>query len=66
MNKLISTLLCAVVACQLVACASQKTTQKAPPGYLQKGNGSFQLQPYKEKTLKNGLKLVFIQDSTLP
>ncbi|MFS4460852.1 M16 family metallopeptidase [Bdellovibrio sp. HCB2-146] len=66
MNKLISTLLCAFVAFQFVACASQKTTQKAPPGYVQKGNGSFQLQPYKEKTLANGLKLVFIQDSTLP
>lgn len=51
----------------LVSCSS--SPKKAVPpssGYVTKGNGSFNLQPYKEVVLENGLKIVFIHDATLP
>ncbi|UOF02767.1 M16 family metallopeptidase [Bdellovibrio reynosensis] len=57
-------LICSV----MVACSStgSKDSAKAPAGYVTKGNGSFTLQPYKTVTLDNGLKIVFIRDTSLP
>jgi zinc protease len=75
MRNLISTvtgpLLYTALGFQFMACSSTPKKQAAPTpapsvGYVQKGAGSFQLMPYKEITLPNGLKIVFIQDTTLP
>lgn len=73
MRNLISTvtgpLLCATLGFQFMACSSSPKKSAAPApatGYVQKGAGSFQLMPYKETVLANGLKIVFIQDTTLP
>jgi zinc protease len=70
MRKLISTVACAALSVQFIACSSSSKKSEATqpsPGYVQKGNGSsFQLMPFKEVTLPNGLKVVFIKDATLP
>ncbi|NUN06934.1 MAG: insulinase family protein, partial [Bdellovibrio sp.] len=61
-------LLCAAVA----GCSSStkktdtKSAASAAPGYVTKSSGSFKLQPYKEVVLENGLKIIYINDTTLP
>lgn len=53
----------------MVACSSgSKRSDVKPPsdGYVTRGNGSFTLQPYKEVTLANGLKVFYIHDTSLP
>lgn len=68
MRNLISTVACAALSFQFIACSSstKSTTPPPSPGYVSKGSGSFKLMPYKEVTLPNGLKIVFIQDISLP
>ncbi|WP_374078605.1 M16 family metallopeptidase [Bdellovibrio bacteriovorus] len=57
-----------LICSSFVACSSSSKKASKPPsaGYVTKGNGSFKLQPYKEVTLENGLKIIFIHDATLP
>ncbi|MGZ3792563.1 MAG: M16 family metallopeptidase [Bdellovibrio sp.] len=57
-----------LICSSLISCSSspkqeEKTTSQ---GYVAKDNGSFKLQPYKEVTLKNGLKIIFVRDTSLP
>jgi len=54
-----------LICTSFIACS---TTSKngTPPSYVTKGNGSFKLQPYKEMTLGNGLKVFFVRDTSLP
>lgn len=67
-NSLILLMCFTFVACS----SSQKKTETAggnkssSASYVSKSNGSFKLQPYKEVVLDNGLKIIFIQDTTLP
>lgn len=39
---------------------------KPGEGYVSQSSGSFKLKPYKESKLANGLKIIYIQDETLP
>lgn len=55
-----------LVILSLVSCSSSSKKQTPPPGYVSKGTSTFQLQPYKEVTLENGLKIYFIHDHSLP
>lgn len=69
MRNIISTVACAALSFQFIACSSTPKSGSTPApsaGYVSKGSGSFRLMPYKEITLANGLKVVFIQDATLP
>lgn len=56
--------------CLLASCSTpsvKKAVETTPtPGYQVYSSGSFNLRPLKEITLPNGLKVVFIYDSTLP
>ncbi|KHD89462.1 MAG: peptidase M16 [Bdellovibrio sp. ArHS] len=57
-----------LICSALLACSTsaKKEGPKPGTGYVQKGNGSFKLQPYKEVTLENGLKIIYIHDASLP
>lgn len=55
-------LLTGVMACS----TSGKKTEKLENGYVSKASGSFKLQPFKEVTLDNGLKIIYVRDNTLP
>lgn len=69
MRNLALALTLPLVCTAVVSCSSpgKKMVSKPPSdGYVTKGNGSFKLQPYKEITLSNGLKVFFIHDSSLP
>ncbi|UXR65164.1 insulinase family protein [Bdellovibrio bacteriovorus] len=68
MRIFIAALTLPLVCSVLVACSSSSKNTVKPPteGYVTRGNGSFKLQPYKEVTLENGLKVYFIHDATLP
>ncbi len=51
----------------LVGCAgSGKKVEVSSDGYKKMSSGSFALRPFKEVTLENGLKVIFINDSSLP
>lgn len=69
MRNLTLALTLPLVCSAVVSCSSsgKKAASKPPTeGYVTKGNGSFKLQPYKEITLANGLKVFFVHDGTLP
>lgn len=66
MKASISSLVISSLVFSVVACSTSSTTNNKNNGYVSKSNGSFQLRPYKEKTLENGLKIIFIADHTLP
>ncbi|WP_413569747.1 M16 family metallopeptidase [Bdellovibrio sp. HCB117] len=57
-----------LICSAMVACSSSSKKDAAKPGqgYVQKGSGSFKLQPYKEVVLENGLKIIYIRDASLP
>lgn len=44
----------------------QDATDAPTPGYQTYSSGSFKIFPYKEVTLDNGLKIIFIHDGSLP
>ncbi|WII71226.1 pitrilysin family protein [Bdellovibrio sp. 22V] len=54
-----------LICSTFIACSSS-SKKDIPAGYVSKGNGSFKLQPYKELSLDNGLKVFFIRDNSLP
>lgn len=59
--------LAATVAMSVSCSTSSKNTQQSiPAGYKVLGNSSFKLLPFKEKTLENGLKIVYVRDNSLP
>lgn len=65
MTKLFSTLTLTLMILAVGACStSSKKVDKN--GYVKHKSGSFQLKPFKEVQLENGLKIFFIQDETLP
>lgn len=66
--KNISALLTLPLVCvSMMGCSSSsKKTEKPTPGYISRSNGSFKLQPYKEVSLENGLKIIYIRDTSLP
>lgn len=68
MKKLIVFSLTPFLIMPLISCSSSssKKTDAAPPGYVSKGTSTFQLQPFKEVVLENGLKIYYIRDATLP
>ncbi|WP_413944238.1 M16 family metallopeptidase [Bdellovibrio sp. HCB-162] len=67
MNKITLAFTLPLICASFVGCSSSSKKEKAPSaGYVTKGNGSFKLQPYKELTLENGLKVFFVHDATLP
>lgn len=72
MKNIINVLALPVICSSVISCSSApKTTDAAkekvsPAEYVSLGSGSFKLQPYKEVVLENGLKVVFIKDTTLP
>lgn len=67
MKKIVAALSTSLVIAGLVGCSTTgKKTEKTSDGYVSKSNGSFKLQPFKEMTLDNGLKIIFIRDNTLP
>ncbi|HEY1079470.1 MAG TPA: pitrilysin family protein [Bdellovibrio sp.] len=72
MNKLAAILTVPFVCAAVAGCSSstKKADSKAAapvaPGYVTKSSGSFKLQPYKEVVLENGLKIIYINDTTLP
>lgn len=67
MNKLALLLTIPLVCTSLFGCSSSsKRHVEVPKGYTAKSNGSFVLQPYKEVVLENGLKVIFVRDTSLP
>lgn len=69
MNKLMNVVTVPLICASLSACmtSSKKETKAAPAGYTAtKGNGSFQLKPFKEVVLDNGLKIIYVRDESLP
>lgn len=66
MKNYIALALSPVLAFSMIACSSSGKKMEVPKGYQSKGAGTFQLQPYKEVVLQNGLKIIFIRDTTLP
>lgn len=68
MKNISSVLALSVLCSVMVACSSSSKNVKTPsvPGYVTKSSGSFSLHPYKEVTLENGLKIIFIRDTSLP
>jgi zinc protease len=67
MNKLATLLTLPLICSTFVACSSSSKRQvEVPAGYTAKSNGSFVLQPYKEVIYDNGLKVIFVRDTTLP
>lgn len=69
MKNLALALTLPLVCSAVVSCSSsgKKAVIKPPSeGYVAKGSGSFKLQPYKEITLENGLKVFFVHDGSLP
>lgn len=67
MNKLATLLTLPMICSTFVACSSSSKRQvEVPAGYTAKSNGSFVLQPYKEVIYDNGLKVIFVRDTTLP
>lgn len=68
MNKISALLTLPLMCASLtVGCSSSsKKTEKPAPGYVSKSNGSFKLQPYKEVQLENGLKIIYVRDTSLP
>ena len=67
MKKLTIALSFPLLCSGLIACSTGvKKTQTSSDGYVSKSAGSFTLRPFKEVTLENGLKVIFIRDNTLP
>ncbi len=69
MKKYILPLSLFALSVSVVSCSSStKTSMKAAKaeGYVTQSSGSFALKPYKEVTLENGLKVLFIPDNSLP
>lgn len=72
MTKISAALVLPATCLLLGACSSPSLKKPegkaplAPASYVTKTNGSFKLQPYKERLLENGLKIVFVRDTTLP
>ncbi|HWU42820.1 MAG TPA: pitrilysin family protein, partial [Bdellovibrio sp.] len=71
MKNRISSLSALVIGIAILAGCSttaKKTEKASPNGYVSKtsNNGSFSLRPFKEMSLENGLKIIFIRDNTLP
>lgn len=57
----------ATLVCCLVGCAvGGKKVEMTNDGYKKMSSGSFSLRPFKEVTLDNGLKIIFINDTSLP
>jgi zinc protease len=52
------------LACTLTACSSG--TKRADGTVVSETRSGYRLRPFEEKTLPNGLKILFIPDSTLP
>lgn len=64
-----SVLLMLPLICSTFVSCSSSPKQAVPPvskGYVFKDNGSFKLQPYKQVVLENGLKIIFVRDTSLP
>ncbi|WP_415062829.1 M16 family metallopeptidase [Bdellovibrio sp.] len=68
MKRVSYALVLPLICSSLISCSSSPKQAGSKPGkgYVTKGNGSFTLQPFKEVTLENGLKIIFIRDMTLP
>lgn len=68
MKKISTAIVLPFICGSFVACSSSSKKTGAPPsaGYVAKSNGSFKLQPYKEISLANGLKIFLIHDASLP
>jgi zinc protease len=66
---LICSPLLALAACSSSSTKTAGTAPSAKPseGYVAPASpGSFKLKPYKEVSLANGLKIIYVQDETLP
>ncbi len=66
MKKIILISVCTILSAQLISCSSSSKKNEAGSDYISRGEGSFQLQPYKEVILENGLKIIYVKDTTLP
>lgn len=56
-----------LICATFISCSStSKQAQSVPAGYVSKESGSFTLQPYKVVALENGLKIIFVHDTSLP
>lgn len=66
LKKSVSTCVTALVATSLVACAS--SSKDSSSGFFSGSDtkASTQLRPYQEKTLANGLRVLFLPDESLP
>lgn len=63
MNKVSAVAVISVTCLLLGACTS---TTKTKDGKAAPSNGSFRIQAYKERILDNGLKIIYIRDTSLP
>lgn len=67
MKKIAIALSLPLLCSGLISCSTAgKKTETSTDGYVSKSAGSFALRPFKEVTLDNGLKVIFIRDNTLP
>lgn len=72
MTKLISSLSLLLVVTSLTSCSSSPKADKAAAAKgpvketVVRSAGSFQMRPYKQVVLENGLKLYFVRDTSLP
>lgn len=57
--------LCIVTATSLASCASSGKSS-VPGSHVSESKTGYQLQPFEEKTLANGLRVLFVPDESLP